>query len=58
MKHRLFPGLSIVLLLVTAVAQCQQLTIQTEAGKQTVLAKSEIESLPHVKVITARQGHY
>ena len=35
----------IVLLLGAALAQCQQLTIQTEGGKQTVLAKSDIESL-------------
>jgi len=35
-----------------ALAQCQQLTIQTEGGKQTVLARSDIESLPHVKVAT------
>ena len=36
----------------TALAQCQQLTIQVEGGKQTVLPKTEIESLPHVTVST------
>jgi len=51
MNHRLFPHVLIVLLLGAALAQCQQLTIQTE-GKQTVLARSDIESLPHVKVAT------
>jgi hypothetical protein len=35
-----------------ALAQCQQLTIQSEGGKQTVLSKSDIESLPHVSVST------
>lgn len=32
-----------------ALLQCQQLTVQTETGKQTVLAKDEIASLPHTK---------
>ena len=52
MKNRPFPRVLIVLLLGAALAQCQQLTIQTEAGKQTMLARSDIESLPHVKVAT------
>jgi hypothetical protein len=51
MTNRLFPNVLIVLVLGATLAQCQQLTIQTE-GKQTVLAKSDIESLPHVKVST------
>ena len=52
MKNRPFPHALLVLLLSAALAQCQQLTIQTESGKQTVLARSDIESLPHVKVET------
>src|ERR1700684_1805983 len=52
MKNRLFPHVLLVLLLSAALAQCQHLTIQTEGGKQTVLARSDIESLPHVKVAT------
>jgi hypothetical protein len=52
MKNRPFPHVLLVLLLGAALAQCQQLTIQTEGGKQTVLARSDIESLPHVKVAT------
>src|ERR1700686_5523735 len=52
MKNRPFPHVLVVLLLGAALAQCQQLTIQTEGGKQTVLARSDIESLPHVKVAT------
>jgi hypothetical protein len=52
MKKRTFPRVLIVLLLGAALAQSQQLTIQTEGGKQTVLARSDVESLPHVKVTT------
>jgi len=40
------------LLLDAALVQCQQLTIQPEAGKQVVLSKADIDSLPHVKVTT------
>lgn len=51
MRKRL-SHLLIGLALGAALAQCQQLTIQTQGGKQIVLAKSDIESLPHVKVTT------
>jgi len=58
MKNRPFTHALLVLLLSAALAQCQQLTIQTEGGKQTVLARSDIESLPHVKVAThASENH-
>ena len=50
-KCLLHPAL-ISLLLSAALAQCQQLTIQTENGKQTVLRRSDVESLPHVQVTT------
>ena len=33
-----------------ALLHCQQLTVQTETGKQTALSKDEIASLPHTKV--------
>lgn len=52
MRKHLFLRVLISLLLSAALAQCQQLTIQTENGKQAVLSKSDIESLPHVKVTT------
>lgn len=52
MKKRILLRVLINLLLSAALAQCQQLTIQTENGKQTVLERSDIESLPHVKVTT------
>ena len=50
MKKCLLLFTLISLLLSAALAQCQQLTIQTENGKQTVLTRSDVESLPHVKV--------
>ena len=52
MKKRRLLQIWIGLLLSAAFGQCQQLTIETEGGKQTVLARSDIESLPHVKVTT------
>ena len=52
MKKCLLLFTLISLLLSAARAQCQQLTIQTENGKQTVLTRSDVESLPHVKVTT------
>jgi len=52
MRKRLLLRALISLLLSAAMAQCQQITIQVESGKQTVLTRSDIESLPHVKVTT------
>jgi hypothetical protein len=52
MKKRLFSALLIALLLDAIVVQCQQLTIQTEIGKQTVLTKGDIEALPTTTVTT------
>jgi hypothetical protein len=42
----------VVLTLGAVLVQCQQLTIQTETGKQSVFSRADIESLPHVKVTT------
>ena len=53
MKNRLFfPGalFALALTLQTTLALCQKLTVQAESGKQTVLARADIEALPHVKV--------
>jgi hypothetical protein len=41
----------LLLALLTVLASSQQLTVQTEAGKQTVLTRSDIDALPHVKVV-------
>ena len=35
-----------------ASVQSQSLTIQTETGKQTVLARAELEALPHSRITT------
>jgi hypothetical protein len=50
MKKLLFPHPLIGLVLSEVLAQCQQLTIEAEGGKPIVLAKSDIESLPHVQL--------
>jgi hypothetical protein len=57
MRHRLLlPALLFALTLQAAPAFCQQLTIQAESGKPTVLARADIEALPHVKVTAAVSG--
>lgn len=57
MRTRLFfPVLVFILTLQADPVRCQQLTVQSEGGKQTVLARSDIEALPRVKVTTAASG--
>ena len=56
MRNRIFFPVLVALTLHTALALCQQLTVQTESGKQTVLARADIEALPHVKVTTDASG--
>jgi hypothetical protein len=57
MKNRLFfPTVLLALTLQAALAPCQQITVQSESGKQTVLARGEIEALPRLKVTTAASG--
>jgi len=54
MKHRLpFAVSLLILMLDAALAQSQQLAIETETGKQTLLARTDLEALPHVKVTAA-----
>ena len=45
-----------LVMLLAALAQCQQLTVQTEGGKPTVLARADIEALPHIKVTASVSG--
>jgi hypothetical protein len=52
MKKRFFVPLLFSLTLQAALLQCQQLTVQPEAGKQTVLSRADIEALPHSKITT------
>jgi hypothetical protein len=57
MRHRLFfPAVLFALMLQATLAQCQQPTVQIEAGKQVVLARADIEALPHIKVTTGASG--
>lgn len=57
MRNRLsLPAVILALALQPTLASCQQLTIQTESGKQTVLSRADIEALPRVKVTTGASG--
>lgn len=51
-KSLFFCVVLIALMLDAALVQCQQLTIQGETGKQTVLARADIDALPRAKVTT------
>jgi hypothetical protein len=58
MRRRLIFSVALLALALHAVfAPCQQLTVQNEDGKQTVLTKADIEALPHVKVTTGAAGN-
>src|SRR5271170_7399347 len=57
MRHRLFfPAMLLALTMHTALASAQQLTVQDESGKKTILTAAEIEALPRVKVTTGGSG--
>jgi hypothetical protein len=56
MKQLLFASVLIALILDTATVLCQQVTIQTDNGKQTVLSRADIEALPHTDVNTSAAG--
>jgi hypothetical protein len=45
-----------VLIFTSEAAQCQQLTIQTDSGKQLVLTRADLEALPHVKVTASEHS--
>jgi len=54
MKRRvLFSALVFALVFSSLALQCQQLTVQTDSGKQVVLNRSDLETLPHIKVTRA-----
>jgi len=44
------------LILHPLLARSQQLTVQDETGKQTVLTKDDIQALPHLKINTSASG--
>lgn len=50
MKNFFIRALLAALILGTTLIHGQQLTVQTEAGKQIVLPRAEIEALPHVNI--------
>jgi hypothetical protein len=52
MKPRLLFILLFGFALNSALLQCQQLSIQTKTGKQTVLTRPDLEALPHTNVTT------
>jgi len=53
MKKPLFLCAALLALMLHAVlVECQQLTIETETGKQTVLGRADLESLARTKVTT------
>jgi hypothetical protein len=57
MRHRaFFLAVLLALTLQATLASSQQLTVQTEGGKQTILTRADIEALPHVKVTTSTPG--
>jgi hypothetical protein len=55
-KPFLFPTLLIALVFISPGLQCQQLTIQTDSGKQVVLNRADIEGLPHIKAAVAEHS--
>ena len=46
----LFSALVFALVFSSGILQSQQLTVQTDFGKQVVLSRADLEALPHVKV--------
>ena len=56
MKRRFRLDVGLVLLLFTSpLLECQQLIVETEAGKQT-LSRADLEALPRVKVTASEHG--
>jgi hypothetical protein len=55
MKNRVCCRIAAIVLSACSVF-AQQLTVQDETGKQTVLQMSDIEALPHAKVVTTASG--
>jgi hypothetical protein len=52
-NRRVLPALFFTLtMLAAAPAPSQQITIQAEGGKQTVMTRAGIEALPHTKITT------
>jgi hypothetical protein len=52
-NRRFYPAALLAVTLLAVFASGQQLTVQDENGKQTILARADIEALPRVKVTTS-----
>jgi hypothetical protein len=52
----LFSALLFALVFSRTSLQCQQLTIQTDSGKQVLLSRAELEALPHVKLTASEHS--
>ncbi len=55
-NRRWFPVVLFAVMLQSALAPSQQITIQTEDGKKTVLLQADIGALPRIKVSTDASG--
>lgn len=55
MKRLLVSGSLFLLVFAGGILQCQQLTVQTDTGKQT-LSRADLEALPHVKVTASEHS--
>ncbi|MGA7631052.1 MAG: molybdopterin-dependent oxidoreductase [Terriglobales bacterium] len=51
-NRRFYPAVLLAVMVLPVLASGQQLTIQDESGKQTILARADLEALPHVKITT------
>ena len=45
----------IFLIFASTILECQQLTVQTDAGKQ-ILSRADVEAMPHAKVTASDHG--
>ncbi|HSZ63922.1 MAG TPA: molybdopterin-dependent oxidoreductase [Terriglobales bacterium] len=52
-NHWFYPAVLLAVTLLAVFASGQQLTVQDESGKQTVLTRADVEALPRVKVTTS-----
>lgn len=51
-NRRTLPALLLCLILHTGLLRGQQLTVETESGKQTELTRADIAAMPHIKITT------
>jgi hypothetical protein len=52
----LFSALLFAIAFCSEALQCQQLTVQTDSGKQVLLSRTDLEALPHVKVTASEHS--